>query len=94
MNIPSGYTADVMYKGTVEKEISEQTAYIVTYVGEELETGLFDNASMPVFFGIVLAGVAAIAAAIVLFRKLKKTTQEDVEGEEIDDEKAGGTDAD
>lgn len=94
VNIPFGYTAEVMYRGTVEKEISEQVAYTVTYVGEELETGLFDNASMPVFFGIVLAGVAAIAAAIVLFRKLKKNSQEEVEGEEIDDEKAGGTDAD
>lgn len=94
VNSPSGYTAEVTYKGTVEKEISEQTAYTVTYVGEELETGLFDNASMPLFFGIVLAGVAAIAAAIVLFRKLKKNSQEEVEEEEIDDEKEGGTDAD
>ena len=66
----------------------------MTYVGEELETGLFDNASMPVFFGIVLVGVAAIAAAIVLFRKLKKNSQEEVEEEEIDDEKEGGTNAD
>ena len=43
VNIPSGYTAEVMYMGTVEKEISEQAAYTVTYVGEELEEDVDDE---------------------------------------------------
>ena len=54
VNIPSGYIAEVLYKGTVEKEISEQTAYKVTYVGEEVDTGFFDNVSVPYLIGFFL----------------------------------------
>lgn len=95
VKIPSGYTAEVLYKGTVEKESSEQTAYTVTYVGEELEIGFFDQVSLPVIFCIFLIGAAAIAASILLFRKLKRDKQQSIEmDEEIDDEKVGGTDVD
>ncbi|MBQ7102600.1 MAG: hypothetical protein IJN89_00920, partial [Anaerotignum sp.] len=82
------------YKGTVEKEISEQTAYTVTYVGEELETGIFDHISLPFMIGFFLFDAAVIAAAVLLVRKLRKKNQEENEEEELDDEKEGGTDAD
>lgn len=94
VNIPSGYTAEVLYKGTVEKEISEQTAYTVTYVGEELETGIFDHISLPFMIGFFLFDAAVIAAAVLLVRKLRKKNQEENDEEEIDDEKEGGTDVD
>ncbi len=82
VNMPSGYIAEVLYKGTVEKEISEQTAYIVTYVGEEIEPeGIFDTMSVPIIVGILLFGAAAVAGGIYLYRKLKK----DQEEESIDD---------
>jgi len=93
VNIPSGYTAEVLYKGTVEKEISEQTAYKVTYVGEELETGFMNNISVPFLIGFLLFDAAVIAAVVLLIKKLRKKNQE-VEEQEIDDEKEGGTDAD
>ena len=92
VNIPSGYTVEVMYKGTVEKEISEQTAYKVTYVGEEMDTGFFDNVSVPFLIGFVLLDLAVIAAAVLLYRKFKKKRQD--EENEVDDEEEGGTDAD
>jgi len=93
VNIPSGYTAEVLYKGTVEKEISEQTAYKVTYVGEEFETGFMNNISVPFLIGFLLFDAAVIAAVVLLIKKLRKKNQE-VEEQEIDDEKEGGTDAD
>jgi len=93
VNIPSGYTAEVLYKGTVEKEMSEQTAYKVTYVGEELETGFMNNISVPFLIGFLLFDAAVIAAVVLLIKKLRKKNQE-VEEQEIDDEKEGGTDAD
>ena len=94
VNIPSGYIAEVLYKGTVEKEISEQTAYKVTYVGEEVDTGFFDNVSVPYLIGFFLFDAAVIAAAILLVKKLRKKNQESDEEEEQenDDEKEGGTD--
>ena len=96
VNIPSGYTAEVLYKGTVEKEISEQTAYKVTYVGEEVDTGFFDNVSVPYLIGFFLFDAAVIAAAILLVKKLRKKNQESDEEEEQenDDEKEGATDED
>ena len=92
VNIPSGYAVEVMYKGTVEKEISEQTAYKVTYVGEEMDTGFFDNVSVPFLIGFVLMDLTVIAAAVLLYRKFKKKRRD--EENEVDDEEEGGTDAD
>ena len=96
VNIPSGYIAEVLYKGTAEKEISEQTAYKVTYVGEEVDTGFFDNVSVPYLIGFFLFDAAVIAAAILLVKKLRKKNQESDEEEEQenDDEKEGATDED
>ena len=90
----SGYTAEVLYKGIVEKEISEQTAYTVTYVGEEVETGFMEYISVPFLIGFFLFDAAVIVAAVLLVRKLRKKNQEENDEEEIDDEKEGGTDAD
>jgi hypothetical protein len=95
VNIPSGYTAEVLYKGTVEKEIAEQTAYKVTYVGEEVDPVFFDNVSVPYLIGFVLFDAAVIAAAVILVKKLRKKNQEsDEEEEQENDEKEGGTDED
>ena len=94
VNIPSGYTAEVLYKGIVEKEISEQTAYTVTYVGKEVETSFMEHISVPFLIGLFLFDAAVIAAAVLLVRKLRKKNQEENDEEEIDDKKEGGTDAD
>lgn len=78
VNMPTGYIAEVLYKGTVEKEISEQTAYTVTYVGEEIEPeGFFDTMSVPIIVGILLFGAAAVAGGIYLFRKLRRDQAEE-----------------
>lgn len=79
VNIPSGYTAEVMYKGTAEKEVSEQTAYTVTFVGEEIESSLFENMSLPILIGFLLLDVLLIAAAVYLIRRLRKKQLEDAE---------------
>lgn len=79
VNIPSGYTAEVMYKGTAEKKISEQIAYTVTYVGEEIESSLFENMSLPILIGFLLLDVLLIAAAVYLIRRLRKKQLEDAE---------------
>ena len=93
VNIPSGYIAEVLYKGTVEKEISEQTAYKVTYVGEEVDTGFFDNVSVPYLIGFFLFDAVVIVMAVFLVKKLRKKNQEadEEEEQENDDEKEGGT---
>ena len=96
VNMPSGYTAEVMYKGTAEKELSEQTAYTVTYVGEEVDTGFFDNVSVPYLIGFFLFDAVVIVMAVFLVKKLRKKNQEadEEEEQENDDEKEGGTDED
>lgn len=95
VNMPSGYTAEVIYKGTAVKEVTEQTAYIVTYVGEALETGFMDKVSVPFLIGFFLFDAAVIVAAVLLVRRIRKKNQEEREVEsELDDEKEGGTDAD
>ena len=89
VNMPSGYIAEVLYKGTVEKEISEQTAYIVTYVGEEIEPeGIFDTMSVPIIVGILLFGAAAVAGGIYLYCKLKKDQEEEIIDDLEKDEEA------
>lgn len=89
VNMPSGYIAEVLYKGTVEKEISEQTAYTVTYVGEEIEPeGIFDTMSVPIIVGILLFGTAAVAGGIYLYRKLKKDQEEEIIDDLEKDEEA------
>lgn len=96
VNIPSGYMAEVMYKGTVAKEISEQIEYKVTYVGEELETSFFDTVSVPFLVGFFLFDAAVIILAVFLYRKWKKKKQadEDALNDETDDKEEGVTDAD
>ena len=89
VNMPSGYIAEVLYKGTVEKEISEQTAYTVTYVGEEIEPeGIFDTMSVPIIVGILLFGAAAVAGGIYLYCKLKKDQEEEIIDDLEKDEEA------
>lgn len=83
VNIPSGYTAEVTYKGIVEKEISEQTVYTVTYVGEEIEpAGIFGEFSLPLMAGGLLFGAALIGAGVLLYKKLKNRSQTDWEDNE------------
>ena len=51
--IPTAYTAKVTYTGTAEKEISEQTAYTLTYLGEKAEMQVMEeeNHYLPFFIG-------------------------------------------
>ena len=87
MKIPSGYRASVLYKGTAKKEISEQTAYTITYLGEE---------SMPqqeekLPLGFIIGGIGLALAGIYLFLRDKRNSLEE-ETEESEQEETKDAD--
>lgn len=87
VNIPSGYKAEVLYKGVAEKEISEQTAYTVTYVGEMLETSFWNKVSVPFLIGFCLLDALVLLLGVVLYFKHRRKRQAAMEKEWPENEK-------
>ena len=87
VNIPSGYKAEVLYKGVAEKEISEQTAYTVTYVGEMLETSFWNKVSVPFLIGFCLLDALVLLLGVVLYFKRRRKRQAVMEKEWPENEK-------
>lgn len=94
VNVPSGYTVEVLYKGTAEKEVLEQVSYTVTYVGEKMKTGLLNKLPVPFIIAFLLLDAAVIVGAVLLFRKLRKDRQEAELIDVTEDEEAGDSDED
>lgn len=93
VKIPTAYIAKVTYTGTAEKEISEQTAYTLTYLGEKAEMQVMEeeNHYLPFFIGggCVLLLLAGGTIYYLLKRRKIETVPSDLdgleEGNEIED---------
>lgn len=75
VKVPTSYTAEAVFGGTVEKEVSDRTKYKVTYLGEKTELPLpeeADGISKPLLAGFIVLDALLLGIGIYLFRKFQR----------------------
>lgn len=87
IKIPTSYTAEAVFNGTVEKEVSDRTKYKVTYLGEKTEVSLPEKKDLTSTFlliGFVVFDAVLLGIGICLFRKFRKKQSEEKENFEME----------
>lgn len=87
VKIPNGYTATVTYRGIAEKEISEQIAYSITYLGEETAPPV-EKKGFPIgpAIGGAMLSVGLLGAGAYFLSKAKRKSEADSDDWDLEED--------